>query len=96
MANRLEFQPEAEETLKYLKSNNPKKYKKVGKILAYMEVNLRHRSLQTHSYNKLEGQNKEKVFESYVENKTPGAWRIFWHYGPGRGVLTILAITPHP
>jgi len=40
-----------------------------------------------------------KVWDSYVENKTPGAWRIFWHYGPDEAdqkVITILAITPHP
>ena len=96
MSNRLEFQPEAKNTLELLEVNNPRKYKKVCKILAFMEVNLRHRSLQTHPYSDLKGPNKEKVFESYVENKTPGAWRIFWYYGPGKGVLTILSITPHP
>lgn len=61
-----------------------------------MEVNLRHRSLQTHPFNGLQGPDGQKIFESYVENKTPGAWRIFWYYGPGKGVLTILSITEHP
>lgn len=96
MGNRLEFQPKAQNAVNLLKSNNPKKYTKVCKILAFMEVNLRHSSLKTHSYSDLEGPNKEKVFESYVENKTPGAWRIFWYYGPEKGILTILDITPHP
>ncbi len=35
-------------------------------------------------------------FATYAENHTPGAWRIFWWDGPGKQVLTILAITPHP
>jgi hypothetical protein len=52
--------------------------------------------LHTHKYNALEGPNGEEVFEAYVENNTPGAYRIFWHYGPGRGIISIIAITPHP
>lgn len=45
-----------------------------------------------HSYDIL---NKD-VFESYAQNKTPEAYRIFWFYGPGKSVITIPAITPHP
>jgi hypothetical protein len=93
---RLEFQPEAENTLVYLQLKNPKKYKKVLKILGLMQTNLRHPSLKTHEYESLFGLDGEKVFEAYVENNTPGAWRVFWYYGPGQGVITIFAITPHP
>ncbi len=70
--------------------------KAVRKTLGLMEVNLRHPSLKTHEYTSLKGPEGEKVFEAYVQNKTPGAYRVFWHYGPGKGVLTIIAITPHP
>ncbi|MFM5890507.1 MAG: hypothetical protein ACKPFD_15055 [Dolichospermum sp.] len=76
--------------------NDPKKYKKVLKTLGLMETNLRHPSLKTHEYNSLEGPNKEKIFEAYVENNTPVAYRIFWYYGPDQSELTILTITPHP
>ena len=31
-----------------------------------------------------------------VQNRTPGALRIFWCYGPKQGEITIFAITPHP
>jgi hypothetical protein len=31
-----------------------------------------------------------------AQNKTPGADRIFWCYGPEKGEMTIIAITPHP
>jgi len=93
---RLEFQPEAEEKLVYLQLKNPKKYKKILKILGLMQTNLRHPSLKTHEYQSLSGPDGEKVFEAYVENNTPGAWRVFWYYGPDQGVITIFAITPHP
>jgi len=93
---RLEFQPKAEEALASLEKIDCKKYKKVGKTLGLMQTNLRHTSLNTHKYDSYEGPNKEDVFESYVENKTPGAFRVFWYYGPEKGVITILAITPHP
>ena len=61
-----------------------------------METNLRPPSLKTHKYDSLCGPNGEEIFEAYVENRTSGAWRIFWYYGPSQTVITILAITPHP
>lgn len=70
--------------------------KAVNKILGFMETNLRHSSLNTHKYDDMNGPNGETVFESYVQNKTPGAYRIFWHYGPGKTMITILEICPHP
>jgi hypothetical protein len=93
---RLEYQPEAEETLANLQQTDPKKYKKVLKTLGLMQTNLRHSGLKTHKYDSLFGPEEEEVFEAYVENKTPAAFRVFWYYGPGKNVITILAITPHP
>jgi len=71
-------------------------FKDVVKALQYMQINLRHPSLNTHEYYTLKGPNGEKVFESYAQQKTPGAYRIFWHYGPGKNIISILAIIPHP
>ncbi len=96
MQFRLEYQPEAEETLANLQQTDPKKYKKVLKTLGLMQTNLRHPGLKTHKYDSLSGPDEEEVFEAYVENKTPAAFRVFWYYGPGKNVITILAITPHP
>ena len=73
-----------------------KRLKAVRKALAYLETNPRHPSLNTHKFTSLSGPNGEDVFEAYAESKTAAAYRIFWHYGPGKGVITILAITPHP
>ena len=61
-----------------------------------MQTNLRHPSLNTHKYDEMQGVNGDEVFESYAQNNTPGAYRIFWYYGPKRKMITILAITPHP
>ncbi len=73
-----------------------KRFKAVRKALGYLETNPRHPSLNTHKYDSISGLNGEEVFEAYAENKTPAAYRIFWHYGPDKNKITILAITPHP
>ena len=96
MKFKLKFTSEAKNSLASLKKADPKKHKKVLKTLGLMEVNLRHPSLNTHKYNSISGSNGEEIFEAYVENKTPAAFRVFWYYGPNRDELTILAITPHP
>ncbi|MDJ0692384.1 MAG: hypothetical protein QNJ41_28335 [Xenococcaceae cyanobacterium MO_188.B32] len=96
MKFKLKFTQEAKKSLKSLEENDLKKYKKVLKTLGLMEVNLRHPSLNTHKYSSVSGPNNEEVFEAYVENKTPAAFRVFWYYGPKRDEITILTITPHP
>jgi hypothetical protein len=70
--------------------------KVVIKSLKLMQENLRHPSLNTHKFDEIVGPKGEEVFESYAQNKTPGAYRIFWYYGPPKGTITIIAITPHP
>ncbi len=70
--------------------------KAVDKTLDLMTKNLRHRSLQTHEFTGMMGPDGEKVWESYAQNRTPGAYRIFWYYGPGKSKITVLAITAHP
>ncbi len=73
-----------------------KHYKAVAKALGLMQINLRHSSLHTHKFDAVVSPFGEEVFESYAQNKTPGAYRIFWCYGPNRNELYIIAITPHP
>lgn len=94
--NEIELTEVAQQTIIELEEINPKKYKKVQKTLGLMQINLRHPSLKTHKYNDYPGFEKETVFESYVENKTPGAYRVFWMYAQVKGVITVFAITPHP
>jgi hypothetical protein len=70
--------------------------KAVNKALAYLSVDPRYPSLHSHKYSSLVGEKGEEIWESHAQNKTPGAWRIFWHYGPGLDWITVVAITPHP
>lgn len=55
-----------------------------------------HPGLNSHRYQSMSGPNGEDVWESSVENKTPGAWRIWWLYGPAPDTLTIITLGPHP
>lgn len=98
MTFELIFTEKADSQLEVLELSKDKKdvLKAVRKTLALMEIDLRHPSLQTHEYSDLMGPGGEKVFESYAQNRTPGAYRIFWHYGPKKGQITIVAIVPHP
>ena len=73
-----------------------KRLKAVRKALAFLENNPRHPGLNTHKYSSMTAETGKEVFEAYAENNTPGAHRIFCHYGPGKDVITIIAITAHP
>jgi hypothetical protein len=73
-----------------------KRLKAVNRALGFLETNPRHQSPNTHKFSSLSGPNGEEVFEAYAESKTPAAYRIFWCYGPTRGEITLLAVTPHP
>ncbi|MFA6527693.1 MAG: hypothetical protein WCT20_04680 [Candidatus Babeliales bacterium] len=94
----LVFTNHADQQMDELENDNNKRavLKVVLKVFGFMEKNLRHPSLNTHKYDAIRGPNNEDIFESYAQNKTPGAYRVFWHYGPGKGKITILEICPHP
>ena len=79
-------------------SKNEGLLKQITKTVKLLEQNPRHSGLQTHPYTSLEHpyNPKDKVFEAYVQNKTPSAYRVFWCYGPGKGEITIISITSHP
>ena len=79
-----------------LGQTDPSKLRKVYKTFGLLQTNPKHLSLQTHEYRSLKGPNGEKVFEAYVESKTPAAFRVFWYYGPGRETITVVAVTPRP
>jgi hypothetical protein len=88
----------ARETYYSLKADasREKRYKAVKKAIRQLAKDPRYPGLQSHEFIGLEGPNGEKVFESYAENDTPGAYRVFWYYGPGKGTITIFLIVPHP
>lgn len=92
------FTPQADADLRELETDpaQKKRLRAVRKCLGLLETNLRHPSLNTHEFRSLQGPAGEKVFEAYAQQQTPGAYRVFWHYGPEKGRITIVAITPHP
>ena len=94
----LEWTSEAEETYNLIKgdASQKKRYKAVKKTIRFLAIDPRHNSLQTHEYLSLKGPDGEKVFEAYAEQKTPAAYRVFWYYGPSKGIITIFTITSHP
>jgi hypothetical protein len=73
-------------------------FKQVHKCLSLLVGNPRHPGLHTHQYHGLEHPFEAggKVLEAYAQNQTPGAYRVFWCYGPGQNEITILTFTPHP
>jgi len=102
---KIKFTPTADAQYSQLEDTPSKTgiFQQVRKALGYLEINPHHPSLNTHQFTSLAGANGEKAFEAYAQNNTPGAYRIFWHYGPDESkgkkqipVITVVAITPHP
>ena len=98
MSYRLRFTSQARSDLGRLERDEglAERLKAVRKALGYLESNPRHRSLATHEFTSLSATAGRAIFEAYAENNTPAAYRIFWHCGPGRDQITIVAITAHP
>ncbi len=106
MHRELRFKPTANEHLTRIETDSALKgvLKQVKKTLGYLETNLEAKSLQTHEYESLTRRYDRKVFEAYVQQDTPGAYRTFWHYGDDEidengkriPIITVVAITPHP
>jgi hypothetical protein len=73
-------------------------FKQVHKTITLLAANPQHPGLQTHEYQSLPHpyDKNQKVFEAYTQHRTPGAYRVFWCYGPEKRQITLIAITPHP
>lgn len=62
-----------------------------------MENDPHDRRLHTYEYQTLKGAKGEPVFESHVETRAAGAaHRVFWHHGPLRSHIIVLAVTAYP
>jgi hypothetical protein len=71
-------------------------FKKLVKTLGLLQENPSHNGLRSHEIEPLTRRFGFKIFQSYLENNTPSAGRLFWAYGPNRGEITVLGIEPHP
>jgi hypothetical protein len=79
-----------------LSKDEEKLFKKFGKALRFLSSNPKHNSLNSHEIEPLTRRYGERVWQSYFENNTPSAGRIFWVYGPNKNQITIIGIEPHP
>ena len=90
-----------EELKSKVKSNKANKdevklYKRIRNALRHLAADPSYNGLGTHPIDLLSAILKQKVWCSYLNNKTPSAGRIYWVYGPARNEITIFAISKHP
>ena len=107
MSYELRYTSSAKRQFTELHKKDAAKHSKVVMCLRKLSEDPKHPGLHSHKYYSMKGPNGEEVWESYVENKVPAVWRVFWCYGPDEKtgakqdgvvikVITIVAITPHP
>jgi mRNA-degrading endonuclease RelE of RelBE toxin-antitoxin system len=89
MRFRLEWSPEAAAQHEALSGSL---LKQVDKALAHLQENPFYPGLHSHKY---ETGIAAGIFESYAQNNTPNAYRIFWQYGENQTIV-IVAIVGHP
>ena len=70
--------------------------KKWAKVIAFLANNPRHPSLQTHEITTLSEKFGHRVWQSYLENRKPRPYRLFWVYGPGQKQITLIGLERHP
>ena len=98
MIFKLTFVDEAPVVLKTLKytPHVSAQFKAVSKALVLLQNSPRHPSLHTHKYHAMAGPEGQEIFEAYAQQHTPGAYRIFFYYGPAKSEIIVFAIVPHP
>lgn len=71
-------------------------YKKWGSTLKKLSHDPTYPGLQTHEIEPLTRRYGVRVWQSYLENRTSGAMRMYWVYGPGKQEITVIGLEPHP
>lgn len=71
------------------------RFKKAKKAIGTMrEVGPSYPGFHTHQMDHLKGPGGATIWNSYVENAAPNAWRMYWVWKPG-GIVFIVSIGPH-
>lgn len=71
------------------------KFKKAKKAVRMMrEIGPAYPSFCTHQMDYLKGPGGRTIWNSYVENKTPQAWRMYW-VRTDDGAVYIVSLGPH-
>ena len=71
-------------------------FRKLQKTVLLLAANPRHPGLASHEIEPLSKRFGVKVWQSYLENRKPAAGRLFWIYGPTKGVIPIVGLEDHP
>jgi hypothetical protein len=79
-----------------LGKDEEKLYKKWGKAMTLLANDPRHPGLKSHEIEALSRRYGEKVWQSYLENNNSEAARMYWVYGPEKGMITVIGLEPHP
>ena len=96
MAFKLLFTDEARDQFAALDTDERKR-KKIAKCFGLIEIDQKHLGLHSQKFSVMKASDGSSVvWESYVENNQPTAWRVFWIFGTGKGQITIVAVTDHP
>ena len=72
-----------------------KLWKQLEKTLRLLAENPKHPSLASHKIQGLKKAYPYEVWQSYVENHTPGAKRLYWHY-MSENAIEVTAVELHP
>ena len=64
--------------------------------MAHLSQNPQHPGLHSHEIPPLSRRYGMKVWQSYLENKTSSAIRMYWVYGPEKQDITVIGLEPHP
>ena len=79
-----------------ISKNEKDLFLKWGKALRFLSQDPKYPSLNTHEISELTSRYGIKVWQSYLENNTPRARRMYWVYGPEQNDITIIGLEPHP
>lgn len=79
-----------------LRGDDRELFKRWAKALDHLSRDSKHSGLQSHEIGALSRRYGQKVFQSYLENNTPGAGRMYWVYSPEDGHITVIGLEPHP
>ncbi len=94
MSFELKITPEAKKQIEKIMKDSSKKglQKQLKKAFKNLRDNPKYPALKSHPFGDVDG---VKIWTSYVQNNTPQAYRILWHYGDKKLTIVLLNVIPH-
>ncbi len=83
-----------------MKKRDPRRHKRLQRVLRNLEeVGPTYPSLRSRKYTQQSVPGVPDTYQSNVENNSPSAWRMWWHFDPeatGHQRIVVTEIGPHP